>query len=141
MLDHIIFRDFIMNTRDPKLIVLQYNEYINNQDIKGLSNLISKDSIFIDRNGAKIPNWFKDRNGNEIIGWEGFFKDWPTYKNIFTRVESRDNLVIVIGYALWSEDSKEEDHIIWTAKIENDLVVKWQIFEDTEENRKNLDIP
>ncbi|MHA2399041.1 MAG: nuclear transport factor 2 family protein [Promethearchaeota archaeon] len=120
-----------MNTRDPKLIVLQYNEYINNQDLKGLSSLMSKDYIFIDRNGDMFP-------GNEITGWKGFFKDWPTYKNIFTRVESRENLVIAIGYALWSMDSKEEDHVIWVATIENDLVVKWQIFEETEENRQQL---
>jgi hypothetical protein len=47
-------------------------------------------------------------------------------------------LVIVIGYAKWSKDSKDEDHVIWTATIENDLVVKWQIFEDTEEIRQQL---
>ena len=49
-------------------------------------------------------------------------------------------MVIVIGYALWSMDSKEEDHVIWVATIENDLVVKWQIFEDTEANRKQLGV-
>jgi hypothetical protein len=99
---------------------------------------MSKDSIFIDRNGDTFPNWYKGKNGEEITGWQGFFKDWPTYKNFFTRVESRENLVIVIGYAKWSKDSKDEDHVIWTATIENDLVVKWQIFEDTEEIRQQL---
>ena len=63
-----------------------------------------------------------------------------TFSNIFTRVESRDNLVILIGYALWSKDSKEEDHCIWTATIENDLLSKWQIYEDIEENRKKFNI-
>lgn len=32
-----------MNLRDPKIAVLQFNEYINNQDIKGLSSLMVED--------------------------------------------------------------------------------------------------
>ena len=51
---------------------------------------------------------------------------------IFNRVESRRNLVILIGYALWSKESLEKDHAIWT-KIENDRVAVWQIYEDKEE--------
>ena len=121
-----------MNVRDPKLTVLQFNEYINNQDIEGLSSLMTKDHIFIDRAG--------DRFGDMINGWKEFFTNWPTYKNIFARVESHDNLVIVLGYAIWSKESLEEDHIIWIARVENDKVTLWQIYEDTEENRRKLSI-
>jgi len=121
-----------MNKRDPKLIALQFNEYINNRDIKGLSSLMSEDHIFIDRQG--------DSYGDMVNGWMEFFENFPTYKNIFTKVESRDNLVILIGYAKWSKDSLKEDHAIWTATIEDDLVVKWQIYSDTKENRKKLKI-
>ncbi len=121
-----------MNKRDPKLTALQFNEYINNQDIEGLIGLMAEDHIFIDRKGY----WDRDM----VNGWKRFFNEWPTYKNIFTRVESRENLVILIGYALWSKDSKEEDHCIWTATIENALLSKWQIFKDIEENRKKLNI-
>jgi hypothetical protein len=121
-----------MNSKDPKLTALQFNEYINNQDINGLSNLMTKDHIFIDRKG--------DRYGDMFNGWKEFFNNFPTYKNYFTRVESRDNLVILIGYAKWSQDSLEEDHAIWTATIKNDLVAEWHIYEDTEENRKKFNI-
>ncbi len=38
-----------MNLKDPKLTALQFNEYINNQDIQGLTNLMTKDHLFIDR--------------------------------------------------------------------------------------------
>ncbi len=31
-------------------------------------------------------------------------------------------------------DSPEEDYAIWTAKIENDLVAEWCIYEDIDEN-------
>ena len=40
-----------MNKRDPKLTALQFNEYINNQDIEGLSSLMAENHIFIDRHG------------------------------------------------------------------------------------------
>ncbi|MHA2280901.1 MAG: hypothetical protein ACXAC5_08615 [Promethearchaeota archaeon] len=122
-----------MNKRDPKLTALQFNEYINNQDIEGLSSLMAEGFWLKVR---EEPVW----NSDFINGWKRFFELNPTYKNIFTRVESRENLVIMIGYALWSKDSKEEDHTIWTAKIENDLLVKWQLYEDTEDNRNKLNI-
>jgi hypothetical protein len=116
-----------MNLKDPKLTALQFNEYINNQDIEGLTSLMTEDHIFIDRAG--------DSYGDMINGWKEFFSNYPTYKNFFNRVESRDNLVILVGYAKWSKGSLEKDYAIWTAKIENDLVAVWQIYEDTEENR------
>jgi len=121
-----------MNSKDPKLTALQFNECINNRDIEGISNLMTKDHIFIDRHG--------DTFGDMVNGWKEFFQNFPTYKNTFTRVQSQGNLVILIGYARWSKDSLEEDHAIWTATIENDLVAEWHIYEDTEENRKKLDI-
>ena len=123
-----------MNTRDPKLTALQFNEYINVQNIEGLSALMTDDHTFIDRAG-------KIDKGKESMtkGWIDFFKHFPDYTNTFTRVESRGNLVILIGYAYWSE-SDAYDPAIWTARIENDCVAEWRIYEDTLENRKNLDI-
>ena len=119
-----------MNLKDPKLTALQFNEYINNQDIEGLTELMPEDHIFIDR--------YNELFGDMVNGWKEFFENYPTYKNFFTRVESRENLVILMGYAKWSKDSLEEDHAIWTAKIENDLVAEWRIYQDTEENRKKF---
>ncbi len=83
-----------MKLKDPKLIALQFNEYINNQDIKGLSNLKTEDHIFIDR-------------AND------------SYKEL-------------------SKDSLEKDYVIWKARIENDLVSEWCIYEDIEDNRKKF---
>jgi len=39
----------VMNTRDPKLISLLFNEAIKNQDIDTLSDLMTEDHTFIDR--------------------------------------------------------------------------------------------
>ena len=122
-----------MNSKDPKLTALQFNEYINNQDANGLYNLMAEDFwVKVKKEGI----WNRDM----INGWNRFFKANPNYKNIFTRIESREDLVILIGYALWSKDSKEEDHCIWTTTIENDLLVNWRLYEDTEDNRKKLNI-
>ncbi|MFX1391066.1 MAG: nuclear transport factor 2 family protein [Promethearchaeota archaeon] len=121
-----------MNLRDPKLIVLEFNEYINNQDIEGITSQLTEDHIFIDRAG--------DEYGDMVNGWKEFFTNFPTYKNFFTRVESKDDLVVILGYAKWSEDSSEEDHAIWTAKIENDKITLWQIYTDTEDNRRRFNL-
>ncbi|KPK62773.1 hypothetical protein AMJ83_09820 [candidate division WOR_3 bacterium SM23_42] len=123
-----------MNTTDPKLIALQFNEYINKQDIKGLSSLMTEDHTFIDRKGEVDKG-----KGSMTKGWIEFFKSFPKYRNTFTRVGSQDDLVILIGYAYWSEENKY-DPAIWTARIENDLVAEWRIYEDTEENRKMLGV-
>ncbi|MFX0117467.1 MAG: nuclear transport factor 2 family protein [Candidatus Hodarchaeota archaeon] len=123
-----------MNTKDPKLIALQFNECINNQDIEGLSDLMTEDHTFIDRKGEVDK-------GKKVMtkGWTDFFKQFPDYQNFFPRVESRNNLVIIIGYAKWTKDA-ENDHAIWTAKIEDDRVAEWRIYEDTAENRQKFNI-
>lgn len=123
-----------MNLKDPKLTALQFNECINNQDIIGLSNLMTEDHTFIDRKG-------EIDKGKESMtkGWIDFFNQFPEYKNTFTRVESRNELVILLGYARWSIDSSE-DHAIWTATIKDDLVAEWRIYHDSEENRKKFKI-
>ena len=121
-----------MNLSDPKLTALQFNECINNQDINGISKLMTKDYVFIDRKG--------DSYRDMVNGWLEFFQNFPTYKNFFSRVDSKENLVILIGYAIWSKDSSERDHAIWTATIENDLVKEWHIYEDNAENREKLNI-
>jgi hypothetical protein len=72
-------------------------------------------------------------------GWMDFFASFPDYKNTFNRIESRDNFVILLGYAYWNEENTY-DPAIWTAKIEDDHVAEWRIYEDTQDNRKKLGV-
>ena len=123
-----------MNTRDPKLIALQFNECINNQDLKGLERLMTKDHAFVDRDGA-----VQQPKQVMIRSWKKFFEMLPDYRNTFTRVESKDNLVVILGYAYWSE-KKPYDPVIWTATIDNDLVREWRIYADSEENRRRFNL-
>ena len=123
-----------MNTVDPKLIALQFNEFINRQDIVGLTGLMTGGHTFIDRKGEVDE-------GKESMtkGWMSFFESFPDYRNTFESVHSRGALVVLYGYATW-EIGGDPDYAIWTAKIENDLVAEWRIYEDTEENRAKFNL-
>jgi predicted SnoaL-like aldol condensation-catalyzing enzyme len=123
-----------MNSVDPKLTALQFNEYINRQDIDGLSSLMTEDHTFIDRKGEV------DKGKETMIkGWIDFFKSFPDYKNTFERVESKGNLVVLYGFATWKK-AADPDYAIWTAEIEDDLVAQWRIYEDTEENKRRFNL-
>ncbi|MBD3369277.1 hypothetical protein GF402_02820 [Candidatus Fermentibacteria bacterium] len=73
-----------------------------------------------------------------LEGWSGFFRSYPDYRNVFGRVESRDDLVIMLGYSTCSNEETLEDPAIWTARIENDLVAEWRVYTDNGENRRRL---
>ena len=119
-----------MNDRDPMLTALQFNEYINRQDLPGLSSLMAEEHVFIDRKGH-----IDQGKGIMLKCWEDFFRSFPDYRNTFSRVQSEGDLVILYGYATWQKGS-EPDYAIWTARIEGDLLTEWRIYEDTEENKK-----
>ena len=122
-----------MNKRDPKLVALLYNENINARNLKGVIDLISDNHKFIDtKNRVENREQMKE-------SWRSFFEEYPDYINVFHTVISQDNFVIMLGH---SECSYEplDGPAIWTAKIENDLVAEWRIYDDTEENRRYLNI-
>ena len=75
--------------------------------------------------------------GKEMMtkGWVDFFKSFPDYRNTFESVQSQGSLVGLYGYATW-EVGADPDYAIWTARIENDLVAEWRIYEDTQGNKK-----
>ncbi len=118
-----------MNAKDPKLIALLFNESINSHDVDGLAALMTEDHPFIDRElNTGHP---KDAM---VRGWRDFFQMFPRYKNTFTRIQSRDNRVVILGWAYWSEE-QPYDPVIWTAIIVGDLVREWRVYADTETNR------
>ena len=123
-----------MNTVDPKLTALQFNEYINLQVIDGLSSLMTEGHTFIDRKGE-----VDEGKETMIKGWTEFFKSFPDYMNTFERVESHGDLVILYGFATWEKGS-DPDYAIWSARIESDLVAEWRIYEDTEENKRRFNL-
>ena len=124
-----------MNTRDPKLTALLFNECINSEDIDGMVSLMTDNHSLIcyDEVGTMNKNTSRE-------AWERFFSGVKNYMNHFTRIESRDNFVIMIGKATCSNVESLNINVLWSATIENDKLSEWQVYEDTIENRKRLKI-
>ena len=122
-----------MDERDPKLVVLLFNECINNQDINGLSDLMAEDYVFIDSS----DDYYADGKEAMVSGWQEFFDLYPDYQNHFSMVLSRENLVLVAGHSTCSYRNLDGP-ALWTAKIDNDLVAEWRVYLDTAENRSAL---
>jgi uncharacterized protein (TIGR02246 family) len=121
-----------MNTLDPKLVALQFNECINRHDPDALAAMMREDHTFIDREGKHV------RSRDEMLrAWREFFRMYPKYRNTFTRIQSSNDRVAILGSAYWSEDNPF-DPVIWTAVIANDLVREWRVLKDTETNRQKL---
>ncbi len=123
-----------MSTRDPKLVALLFNECINTSDLEGLARLMTDDHAFVDREG-------KVHQPKQVMvdGWKDFFGMFPEYRNTFDRVDSRDNLVVILGHAYWSKE-KPYDPVIWTATIFNGQVREWRVYADTPQNRKSFNL-
>lgn len=113
-------------------IVLRFNECIIKHDVVSLASLMTDNHSLIDRDGN-----CGEGKQNMTVAWEKFFKLFPDYKNTFTEIKSNGDLVIIKGYACWTEENKHDD-VIWTARIENGLVAEWRIYYDNDENRKRF---
>ena len=123
-----------MNKRDPKIIALLFNECINNQELDGLTNLMSDDYTFIDSKNKIHPS-----KEDGIKGWGEFFSTYPDYRNNFSKIILKEDLVIIIGYSTCSYEPLDGP-ALWTARVRNDLIAEWRIYDDTQENREKLGI-
>jgi ketosteroid isomerase-like protein len=115
--------------QDPKQVVLLFNECINRHDLDGLAALMTEDHTFVGRDGT-----VSQPKSTMVRAWREFFWMFPEYRNTFTRIESRNDQVAVLGYAYWSKE-KAHDPAIWTASIAGVKVREWRIHDDTPENR------
>jgi predicted SnoaL-like aldol condensation-catalyzing enzyme len=123
-----------MNSKDPESIALAFNECITRHDVDGLARLMTDDHTFIDRdNTIHRPKDFM------IESWKKFFEMFPLYKNTFTRIAAKGNLVAMLGYGYWSEE-QPHDNAIWVATIVDNRVAEWRIYHDTEESRKAFNL-
>jgi ketosteroid isomerase-like protein len=121
-----------MELNDPISIVNDFNDCINNQDIAGMASLMHEEHTFIDRDGSS-----HGPKSHMVEGWKQFFEMFPLYKNTFTEIKAAENMVFVLGYAYWSE-KEPYDPVIWTGRIENNLIAEWRVYEDSADNRKKL---
>lgn len=121
-----------MGNKDSKLVVLQFNACINEGDLQGLSDLMTEDHVFIDSSNDV-------HRGKDLMvkGWENFFSQYPDYLNHFSILESRGNLVLVIGLSTCSYEPLDGP-ALWSAKVEDDHIAEWRVYVDNEKNRELL---
>ena len=109
-----------MDSFDIMMIALRFNEKINQRDLEGLVELMSDDHIFIGNSGEI------DKNMKE--GWREFFENYPDYRNIFTSVTVKTNVVVMVGYSTCSNERRLNGPSIWTAKVRGDRVSEWRVY-------------
>jgi ketosteroid isomerase-like protein len=109
------------NSFDLLLVVLRFNEMINQRDLEGLAELMADDYTFISNSGEVTKG--KDVNKQ---GWKEFFEEYPDYKNIFTTTTVQNNIVVMVGYSACSCKRLDGPNT-WTAKIRNGRISEWRV--------------
>ena len=115
-------------------LVQQFNECINSRDLTGLAALISENHSFIDTTDQQVE-------GKEAVlkAWQSFFSYFPDYRNIFESVVVADGIVSIAGTSKCS-DAELEGPTLWCAKITNNEISEWRIYEDNAANREALNL-
>ena len=108
-----------MDSFDIMMVALKFNEKINQRDLDGLLELMGENHIFIDNSG--------DIDKNMKKGWKEFFEKYPDYRNIFTSVTVKDNVVVMVGYSTCSNERRLNGPSIWIAKVLDGRVSEWRV--------------
>ncbi|MDF1500967.1 MAG: hypothetical protein P1P76_10900 [Anaerolineales bacterium] len=74
-----------------------------------------------------------------LATWMQFFDLYPDYMNHFGHVEVRGDLVLLAGLSTCSFAALD-DPSLWTAKVEDGLIMQWRVYLDTPDNRRLLDL-
>jgi len=120
---------------NKKNVALQFNEAITNRDIDMLATLMTDDHAFIDSANTEFRG--KDK---ALQAWRGFFEAFPAYKNVFDRVETKADTVVMLGHSICPNNKELDGSAIWTAKVNGGKLAEWRVYEDTPENKKHLGI-
>ena len=121
---------------DPALVVRRFNDFINERDLDGLTGMMSADHVFVDTTGAAVTG-----RSACADAWRGFFGAFPDYRNVFTEVtvggERLTKTVTVVGHSICSEPALAGP-ALWTATVREGRIARWQVHEDTPDNRRRL---
>jgi ketosteroid isomerase-like protein len=116
-------------------IAVAFNEAINRRDLHALGRLMTDDHTFIDPDDNVIAG-----KGEVLTAWEGFFDAFPDYRNHWSRVISTGDALTAVGRTVCSNEPALNGPAIWTARVEDDKVSEWRVYEDTPANRARLGV-
>ncbi|GAA0913841.1 nuclear transport factor 2 family protein [Virgisporangium aurantiacum] len=119
---------------DPALVVRRFNDFISDRDLDGLTGMMTDDHLFVDTTGATVAG-----RAACADAWQGFFAAFPDYRNVFDVVTVAGNTVGVTGHSVCSEPTLTGP-ALWTAIVRDGRVARWQVHDDTPENRRTLGV-
>ena len=115
-------------------------EKINKHDLKNLIKLMSTDHTLIvfDNNPEKGKNIMKN-------AWKSYFDICPNYMIYISQYAIKNDTVSFLGRTTGSHRKisridEFEETLIFTATIKNNRISKWQLLNDTPDNRKSVNL-
>ena len=112
----------------------RFNGCINRGDLDGLAELMTDDHAFTDTLGATVAG-----KAACVDAWRGFFQHFPDYHNTFTKLTSRGDVAVAVGYSTCATAALHGP-AIWAATIRDGRVAHWRVCLDTPEVRRELDL-
>lgn len=116
----------------PIETVTAFNNAINVRDIEALGALMAEGHVFVDSGNQTFAG-----KAQSLGVWKGFFEMFPDYRNHFEHIEEKGGEVLITGHSTCSHPELN-GKALWRAKVLDGKVALWQVYEDTEENRKLL---
>jgi|CXWL01.1.fsa_nt_gi ketosteroid isomerase-like protein len=117
---------------DAGAVVAAFNDAIDGADLEGLADLMADAHIFIDAAGGRVAG-----KAACVAAWRQFFAAFPDYRNDFERIVVKGDVVFISGRSSCS-DPRLNGPALWRALVRGALIVEWQVYTDTDENRASL---
>jgi ketosteroid isomerase-like protein len=112
---------------------LAFNDAITKRDLVALGGLMTDDHTFIDTEDNVLSG-----RENVLSAWRGFFEAFPDYRNVWTDLTVKGEMLIAVGRSTCATEPELDGPAIWTATVRADSVSLWRVYNDTPENRVQL---
>lgn len=115
-------------------MAVRFNACINDRDLAGLAELMPNDHRFVDSAEGVVAG-----KPACLAAWRGFFNAFPDYRNVFSTLSARGDVVTIVGHSVCAEPNLAGP-ALWTATVRDGQVAEWRVFEDTPQARRLLNL-
>jgi ketosteroid isomerase-like protein len=115
-------------------VAVRFNACINDRDLAGLAELMPNDHRFVDSAEGVVAG-----KPACLAAWRGFFNAFPDYRNVFSTLSARGDVVTIVGHSVCAEPNLAGP-ALWTATVRDGQVAEWRVFEDTPQARRLLNL-
>ena len=128
-----------MSSRPPVAVTVSFIDAINRRDLDALTALMNEDhSLEVI---TEPPLVGRDENEE---AWDSYFNSFPDYVIYPHRIcDEQPGVVAVLGHTTGShlelpDDEEAKLRLIWVAHVEDGLVTRWRLIDDTIEARREF---